>query len=1038
MRFLRPLGLVFLTFAANRPLLAAEVDGGIETSFAPQFQSAGTVNQLVGTAGGGWYAVGTFEYYDNQPRPGLARLNPDGSLDLGFIPVSAGATRVELQSSGKLLALVRGPVGKRLVRFTSDGSLDASFAPPVGGAPLTTFAVAPDDRIVVARQAGANAPTTIERWLADGTLDPSFVSGSGTGPGSAVFQLLPAGGGVTYVAGNFSVLNGLGRPSLARLDPAGALDSTFNPTSISFDAPNNPAGKLLASGPNDSIYALVSAPTVIAPAYAGNLVRLLSSGQKDSSFTVDPAEVGIFAAMLPTSDGGLILERVPFPAGARLTKIRANGARDPGYSFNPLGEAEGIALLATSPDGSAFAILTRREFTAGKSTLVRVSAAGGIAGPLGSGAGAESVSGRVSILAKNAAGALLVVGEFQKIDGVPTPGGVARFQPDGTIDPGFRFSGTLASAGPVRAVLLADGSTVLAGRFKLTAGDAYLPACRLDASGAVDPRCFAIFSPFSTGTDVAAGPAGSVFVAGNLQPAGASDFRHVVRLTPAIQLEPGFVAPANPNYLSPSRIAVQPDGKVLVCYNNEALSENILYNGLVRLLSSGAPDPAFDYASHAEARTSVSRVAVAADGRIQVVVSVPATFGSTSDPGTHIVRRILPNGELDPSFRTGVVPELNAVADLEVLPNGGAILLGGFSVVDRRARQQIARLTPNGIVDANFVPGTALGNPPVTTSFLGLVVDSIATTAYPLAVLPDQSLVIAPFSGPALVKLRNGARPAFAGRGKGELINLSTRGRVESGDRAMIAGFVVNGGTQRVVVRALGPSLTAFGVSGALADPTLELVSSAGQSLVTNDDWRGSPNSAAISAAGLEPGDERDAAILVTLSPGAYTAIVRGKNAASGVALVETYLIDGPEFTSPPPAASAPRAINLSTRAFVSTGDAVTIGGFAIRGGWARIVVRALGPSLIPFGVPGVLPNPKVRVIRARDGASIRETDNFGDDPTSGSLSGLNLATPNANEVQTVLDLDEGNYTVIMEGVNGGTGIGLVEIYEIPPGNYPD
>jgi len=125
-----------------------------------------------------------------------------------------------------------------------------------------------------------------------------------------------------------------------------------------------------------------------------------------------------------------------------------------------------------------------------------------------------------------------------------------------------------------------------------------------------------------------------------------------------------------------------------------------------------------------------------------------------------------------------------------------------------------------------------------------------------------------------------------------QIANISTRGNVSIGDNVIIGGFIVGGDQPtNVIVRALGPTLTDFGVAGALADPTLELYDGNGTVIGQNDDWK-STQQAAIQNSGYAAPKDAEAAILATLQPGNYTAIVRGKNDTSGVALVEVYNLD--------------------------------------------------------------------------------------------------------------------------------------------------
>ncbi|MEO5720723.1 MAG: DVUA0089 family protein, partial [Chthoniobacterales bacterium] len=144
--------------------------------------------------------------------------------------------------------------------------------------------------------------------------------------------------------------------------------------------------------------------------------------------------------------------------------------------------------------------------------------------------------------------------------------------------------------------------------------------------------------------------------------------------------------------------------------------------------------------------------------------------------------------------------------------------------------------------------------------------------------------------------------------------------RVETGDNVLIAGFIVIGSGQKsVAVRALGPSLP---IAGALGNPILELHDASGAIVASNDDWQSSQQTALI-AAGLAPGNDRDAALIATLNAGSYTAVVRGVSSTAGVALVEVYDLDGDQAPA--------RLANISTRGKVETGDNVMIGGFILR-----------------------------------------------------------------------------------------------------------
>jgi hypothetical protein len=254
-------------------------------------------------------------------------------------------------------------------------------------------------------------------------------------------------------------------------------------------------------------------------------------------------------------------------------------------------------------------------------------------------------------------------------------------------------------------------------------------------------------------------------------------------------------------------------------------------------------------------------------------------------------------------------------------------------------------------------------------------------------------------------------------------INLSTRMLVQTGDNVGIGGFIITGSTtKRVIIRAMGPSLTAFGVPNALPDPVLELHGPSAFVTITNDNWRDTQETE-IQGTGLPPTNNLESAIVATLVPGPYTAIVRGNGSTSGVGLIEVYdlnqVVDA-------------KLANLSTRAAVSTGDNIVIAGFvlSIGSGNDRIVVRGLGPSLTVFGVPNALANPALE-LRDTNGALLASNNDWQDDPAQAAeLSAAGLAPTNNLEAAIAATLPTGLYTALLSGTNGSTGIGVVEVYD--------
>ncbi len=258
-----------------------------------------------------------------------------------------------------------------------------------------------------------------------------------------------------------------------------------------------------------------------------------------------------------------------------------------------------------------------------------------------------------------------------------------------------------------------------------------------------------------------------------------------------------------------------------------------------------------------------------------------------------------------------------------------------------------------------------------------------------------------------------------------QALNISSRSQVSSGQNVMIGGFIITGtADKRVIVRALGPSLQQLGVPNPLANPSLELRGSTGALIASNDDWR-STQEAEIIKSQLAPPNDLESAIIATLPPGAYTSVVQGANGGNGVGVVEVFDLA--------PAAGS-RLANISTRSFVQTGDNRLIGGFILgsNAGAGRVIVRAIGPSLTQSGIGNALADPTLE-LRDINGALILANDDWEDDPNQAAQirdSGIPPTDPLESAVLT--SLLPGSYTVVVAGANGGTGIGLVEIYNIP------
>lgn len=264
---------------------------------------------------------------------------------------------------------------------------------------------------------------------------------------------------------------------------------------------------------------------------------------------------------------------------------------------------------------------------------------------------------------------------------------------------------------------------------------------------------------------------------------------------------------------------------------------------------------------------------------------------------------------------------------------------------------------------------------------------------------------------------------AFGGT-QSPLLNVSTRMRVLTGERVLIGGFIVTGtDPKRIAIRGIGPSLAGSGLTGLLADPVLELHAANGSVITTNDNWQTDPAAAELTANGVAPTSDKEAATVQTLAPGTYTAIVLGKNNSTGIGLVEIYDLS--------PAANSLVA-NISTRGFVDTGDNVLIGGFIVGpGSTGRVAVRGLGPSLSNSGISGALPDPLLE-LHDTNGAVIRTNDDWLIDPGATQLLAAGLAPGNFSEAAILTSLAPGSYTAIVRGHDSATGVALAEVYNLP------
>ncbi len=265
-----------------------------------------------------------------------------------------------------------------------------------------------------------------------------------------------------------------------------------------------------------------------------------------------------------------------------------------------------------------------------------------------------------------------------------------------------------------------------------------------------------------------------------------------------------------------------------------------------------------------------------------------------------------------------------------------------------------------------------------------------------------------------------------------QLLNISTRMRVLSGENVLIAGFIITGNDpKKVIIRGIGPSLTDIGVQGALSNPMLELHQGPA-TLATNDNWKtksnGTSQQAEIEAATIPPTNDMESALVATLNPGAYTAILAGSGGETGIGLVEVYDLAQ---------AADSQIANISTRGFVDTNDNVMIGGIIAgpnNGLPSRILIRAIGPSLQNAGVATPVGNPTLELRDVNGGLLASDDDWKMRSDGSSQQAEIEFTTvPPINDLESAVvpSVTPGNYTAIVRGKNNSTGVGLVEVYNL-------
>ena len=479
------------------------------------------------------------------------------------------------------------------------------------------------------------------------------------------------------------------------------------------------------------------------------------------------------------------------------------------------------------------------------------------------------------------------------------------------------------------------------------------------------------------------------------------------------------------NWLTP--LQFHPGNPAVLYYAGDRVNrstDNAAHWSVISPDLTGGPgrDPSYPFGTVttvAGAKTDPNRILAGTDdGRLWFTTNLGADWNRVTDsdvPGTWVTRVLVDSSNAQVAYAT-----FSGFRSGTPLPYVVKTIDGGATWVSIAGDLPEAPVNDIVAVDSTLYVGTDVG-----------VFRSADGGATWLAA--GENLPNVPVTDLEYRAVSNSLYAATFGRGifvlpltSAKALNISTRMRVETGNNAMIAGFIISGSVPKsVAVRGIGPSLGNLGLGDVLADPTLELRDSGGALLAQNDNWQDDPAQAAqLTALGFALQNSNESGLVASLIPGAsYTAILAGKNGGTGVGLVEVY--DTNQLADS-------QLANISTRGFVQSGSSVMIGGFILGGGSnTQVIVRGIGPSLAQFGLSPVLADPTLE-LHDGNGVLLISNDDWQSEPASAAqLSAHGLAPQDPKESGIFASLPPGAFTAILAGKNGNAGIGLVEIYNV-------
>jgi uncharacterized delta-60 repeat protein len=689
--------------AVNWSSLARITEAGIpETNFSSPSAIVGTVRSVVRQPDERFLIGGSFTAVAGTPRRGIARLLPSGDVDRSFDPgagVDGSVEQIVLRPNGQILLAgsftrIDGTTRRHVARLNPNGSLDPSLdIGPGPDADVTAVAVQTDDKIVVGgRFSSLNGIPRrgVARLQPDGSLDFSFDPGTGPVPLdiSAVAALT---NGTILIAGGFSTVNNAPRPGLARLRAPAP-----QPAPPVFQA--QPTNQVAPTGADITFTALASGEPALTYRWLFRDIEIPGANSWQLTVrNVQSSNAGPYRVIVQNTQGALS------SSNANLTvQPPARTAGMPDLSFNTgLGPNDEVDAILLQPDGK---IVIGGAFTSfdgqPRSRVARLLPNGEVDPSFNPGAGPN---GPVQVLAQDPQGRILIAGEFSAIGSVPKTV-LARLQPDGALDPTFDFHTTYT--GGIRALAVQTNGSILVGGILYSIDGSFVPGlAQVFSHGALDTNFHAAIDPGSSITDLQLQSDAKILISGVLISPGGLNVSRLLRLLPDGRLDPPFQRIFINDVVA--SLELQPDGAALLGGNFTSINQQPVRR-LGRIRSDGGLDPTFN--PLVPPLNLVTRLALQRDGNF-------VAAGAFTEAGPFVrnhIARFLRQGDLDLSFHSGDGPtdgslrvdeygqliDATAILDLAVESHGGILVAGNFTKFAGFSRPHLVRLYDHEVSDA--------------------------------------------------------------------------------------------------------------------------------------------------------------------------------------------------------------------------------------------------------------------------------------------------------------------------------------------------